>query len=63
MTSERGEQVLIAGILIKIQSFALIFAAQKYAESLRRGANVPVDVGDEIEMSLPDFADHERIRR
>lgn len=37
--------------------------AKLYSSALRKAADIPVDVGDKIEMSLPDFADEERIKR
>lgn len=37
--------------------------ARKFADGLRNAANIPVDLGDKIEMSLPSYANHDKIRR
>lgn len=37
--------------------------AKKFADDLRNAANIPVDLGDKIEMVLPSYANHEKIRR
>lgn len=37
--------------------------AQMYATTIRNGHDIPVDAGGQIEMKLPDFADHERIKK
>lgn len=40
-----------------------ILTAKKYAQALRDAQNIPVEVDEKIEMSLPKFADHARIKR
>lgn len=37
--------------------------ARKFAESLRNAADIPIDIDDKIGLKLPDYADHDRIRR
>jgi hypothetical protein len=43
-------------------SFVNLISAKNFASAVREADDVPVDVGDEIEMNLPDFADDERIK-
>ena len=44
--------------------FRLLFnQAKKYSQALRDAANIPVDIGDDIVMKLPAFADDDRIIR
>jgi len=40
-----------------------MFLAKKYAELLRNAANIPIEVDDNVPMRLPDYVDHEKIRR
>lgn len=37
--------------------------AKKYAELLRNAANIPIEVDDNVPLRLPDYVDHEKIRR
>lgn len=65
MTSERGtvkSNVVKCFVALQITISPSIIA-KKYAIALRNAQDVPVDVGDKIEMELPDFADHERLKR
>lgn len=39
-----------------------IFLAKNYASAIRSSLNIPVDIGDQIEMKLPDFAEPDRIK-
>lgn len=63
MSSSRGNIIRIPKIKPKLIKISAINLAKQYADTLRNAANDPVDVGDSIEMMLPDFAEHERIRR
>lgn len=47
--------------LLKITFLKIL--AENYAACIKDGHAVPVDAGEEIEMNLPDFADHERIKK
>lgn len=38
------------------------FEASFYASAMRNAENIPVDVGDQIFMKLPDFAESKRIK-
>lgn len=37
--------------------------AKKYAESLRKAADIPINIDNKVPLSLPDYADHDKIRR
>lgn len=37
--------------------------AKKYAESLRKAADIPIEIDENVPLRLPDFVDHDKIRR
>lgn len=57
---ERGQCSLLRLIA---QSITKIILAENYMSLLRNGDDDPVDVGESIDMRLPDFHNAERIKR
>lgn len=45
-----------------VKSNSEFFLAKNYASAIRSSLNIPVDIGDQIEMKLPDFAEPDRIK-
>lgn len=45
-----------------VKSNSELFLAKNYASAIRSSLNIPVDIGDQIEMKLPDFAEPDRIK-
>lgn len=40
-----------------------MFSAQTFAVTVKNADGAPVDKSDQIEMKLPPYADHERIKK